>query len=139
MTILSGSSDPYIVMYTPDMKNKLWKSKTKKKTCNPSWQLEQYITQVPYTENLHVIIFDYDKFGKDEFMGAVKLQPSIIHLIQEEVESDIVSIIFDQVSGINPKSGTSHTVSGSFILTLSVNPPETKETKSKKVHAYTVE
>jgi Ca2+-dependent lipid-binding protein len=64
----SGSSDPY-VKFKYDNKT-VYKSNTVLKSLNPRWNEEfTFLIHDPLLK-LEVEVFDYDRFMRDDFMGA---------------------------------------------------------------------
>lgn len=85
---LSGTSDPYVrVTLLPDKKHRL-ETKIKRRTLNPRWNETFYFEGFPIqklnTRVLHLHVFDYDRFSRDDSIGEVFLplcQVSCIHKI----------------------------------------------------------
>ncbi|KAK2712296.1 hypothetical protein QYM36_011104 [Artemia franciscana] len=72
---LTGTSDPYVkVVLLPDKKHKL-ETKIKRRTLNPKWNETFYFEGFPIqklqTRVLHLHVFDYDRFSKDDSIGEV--------------------------------------------------------------------
>jgi len=71
---LNGKSDPYVVVSAgdEDVPSSIFKAKTpyKKSTLTPKW--DDQIFEVPYnkaTTEVQFDVFDYDRIGRDEFLG----------------------------------------------------------------------
>ncbi|XP_055313718.1 synaptotagmin-7 isoform X5 [Sitodiplosis mosellana] len=74
---LSGTSDPYVrVTLLPDKKHRL-ETKIKRRTLNPRWNETFYFEGFPIqklnTRVLHLHVFDYDRFSRDDSIGEVFL------------------------------------------------------------------
>lgn len=74
---LSGTSDPYVrVTLLPDKKNRL-ETKIKRRTLNPRWNETFYFEGFPIqklqSRVLHLHVFDYDRFSRDDSIGEVFL------------------------------------------------------------------
>lgn len=74
----SGSSDPYVVV---SMGTASIKSQVKDQTCFPVWN-ETLISEVElpdqYASDVHVLVYDYDKLTKDDFLGRFSVSRSEI-------------------------------------------------------------
>ncbi|XP_056638756.1 synaptotagmin-7 isoform X3 [Diorhabda sublineata] len=74
---LSGTSDPYVrVTLLPDKKHRL-ETKIKRRTLNPRWNETFYFEGFPIqklqSRILHLHVFDYDRFSRDDSIGEVFL------------------------------------------------------------------
>jgi len=74
---LSGTSDPYVrVTLLPDKKHRL-ETKIKRRTLNPRWNETFYFEGFPIQKLqnrvLHLHVFDYDRFSRDDSIGEVFL------------------------------------------------------------------
>ncbi|XP_047740521.1 synaptotagmin-7 isoform X2 [Hyalella azteca] len=74
---LSGTSDPYVrVMLLPDKKHKL-ETKIKRRTLHPKWHETFYFEEFPIqklnSRVLHLHVFDYDRFSRDDSIGEVHI------------------------------------------------------------------
>ncbi|KAK0180723.1 hypothetical protein PV327_003078 [Microctonus hyperodae] len=74
---LSGTSDPYVrVTLLPDKKHRL-ETKIKRRTLNPRWNETLYFEGFPIqklqSRVLHLHVFDYDRFSRDDSIGEMFL------------------------------------------------------------------
>ncbi|OAD52156.1 Synaptotagmin-7 [Eufriesea mexicana] len=74
---LSGTSDPYVrVALLPDKKRRL-ETKIKRRTLNPRWNETFYFEGFPIqklqSRVLHLHVFDYDRFSRDDSIGEMFL------------------------------------------------------------------
>ncbi|XP_078047851.1 synaptotagmin 7 isoform X8 [Augochlora pura] len=74
---LSGTSDPYVrVTLLPDKKHRL-ETKIKRRTLNPRWNETFYFEGFPIqklqSRVLHLHVFDYDRFSRDDSIGEIFL------------------------------------------------------------------
>lgn len=74
---LSGTSDPYVrVTLLPDKKHRL-DTKIKRRTLNPKWNETFYFEGFPIqklqSRVLHLHVFDYDRFSRDDSIGEMFL------------------------------------------------------------------
>ncbi|XP_037070879.1 synaptotagmin-7-like isoform X1 [Pollicipes pollicipes] len=74
---LSGTSDPYVkVTLLPDKKHKLL-TKIKRRTLHPRWNETFYFEGYPVhklqSRVLHLHIYDYDRFSRDDSIGEIHL------------------------------------------------------------------
>ncbi|XP_031330455.1 synaptotagmin-7 [Photinus pyralis] len=74
---LSGTSDPYVrVTLLPDKKHRL-ETKIKRRTLNPRWNETFYFEGFPIqklqSRVLHLHVFDYDRFSRDDSIGELFL------------------------------------------------------------------
>lgn len=71
----TGQSDPYCeahVWCPSDLScQHVWRSATKLKTLNPKWDESEKCHLTSREAMLHLITFDWDKFGSDDFLGEV--------------------------------------------------------------------
>ena len=69
----NGFSDPYCDLYVlcPSRESckHMWRSTTKFKTLNPKWDETQRVPLVTDGALLHLVCFDWDKVGTDDFLG----------------------------------------------------------------------
>lgn len=97
---LSGTSDPYVrVTLLPDKKHRL-ETKIKRRTLNPRWNETFYFEGFPIqklnTRVLHLHVFDYDRFSRDDSIGEVFLplcQVSWYAVLHENIRVVIIIII----------------------------------------------
>ncbi|KAL2712559.1 synaptotagmin-7 isoform X9 [Vespula squamosa] len=74
---LSGTSDPYVrVTLLPDKKHRL-QTNIKRRTLNPKWNETLYFEGFPIqklqSRILHLHVFDYDRFSRDDSIGEIFL------------------------------------------------------------------
>ncbi|XP_046636773.1 synaptotagmin-7-like isoform X3 [Daphnia pulicaria] len=74
---MGGTSDPYVrVTLLPDKKHRL-ETKIKRRTLNPRWNETFYFEGFPIqklqSRVLHLHVFDYDRFSRDDSIGEVFL------------------------------------------------------------------
>ncbi|XP_035713245.1 synaptotagmin-7 isoform X2 [Folsomia candida] len=74
---ISGTSDPYVrVTLLPDKKHRL-ETKIKRRTLNPKWNETLYFEGFPIqklqSRVLHLHVFDYDRFSRDDSIGEIFL------------------------------------------------------------------
>ncbi|XP_046979676.1 synaptotagmin-7-like [Schistocerca americana] len=74
---ITGTSDPYVrVTLLPDKKHRL-ETKIKRRTLNPRWNETFYFEGFPIqklqSRVLHLHVFDYDRFSRDDSIGEVFL------------------------------------------------------------------
>lgn len=74
---ISGTSDPYVrVTLLPDKKHRL-ETKVKRRTLNPRWNETFYFEGFPIQKLqgrvLHLHVFDWDRFSRDDSIGEVFL------------------------------------------------------------------
>ncbi|XP_015178475.1 PREDICTED: synaptotagmin-7 [Polistes dominula] len=74
---LSGTSDPYVrVTLLPDKKHRL-QTNIKRRTLNPKWNETLYFEGFPIqklqSRVLHLHVFDYDRFSRDDSIGEIFL------------------------------------------------------------------
>ncbi|XP_059352821.1 synaptotagmin-7-like isoform X2 [Daphnia carinata] len=72
---MGGTSDPYVrVTLLPDKKHRL-ETKIKRRTLNPRWNETFYFEGFPIqklqSRVLHLHVFDYDRFSRDDSIGEV--------------------------------------------------------------------
>ncbi|KAJ8975649.1 hypothetical protein NQ317_012987 [Molorchus minor] len=87
---LSGTSDPYVrVTLLPDKKHRL-ETKIKRRTLNPRWNETFYFEGFPIqklqSRVLHLHVFDYDRFSRDDSIGEVFLPLCQVKYFQSLVE-----------------------------------------------------
>ncbi|CAL4067347.1 unnamed protein product, partial [Meganyctiphanes norvegica] len=74
---MNGTSDPYVkVTLLPD-KGYMLKSKVKRSTLNPKWNesfyFEGFSMQKLQTRILHLHVYDYDRFSRDDSIGEIHI------------------------------------------------------------------
>eukprot|EP00327_Prymnesium_parvum_P045867 CAMPEP_0205866586 /NCGR_PEP_ID=MMETSP1083-20121108/8494_1 /ASSEMBLY_ACC=CAM_ASM_000430 /TAXON_ID=97485 /ORGANISM="Prymnesium parvum, Strain Texoma1" /LENGTH=462 /DNA_ID=CAMNT_0053228591 /DNA_START=161 /DNA_END=1549 /DNA_ORIENTATION=+ len=73
----NGQSDPYCEAYVwcpgDQSCSHVWRTSTKLKTLNPKWNESQTVHLTSMDAMLHLIAFDWDKFGADDFLGEVPI------------------------------------------------------------------
>ena len=72
---LNGLSDPYVrISLLPDTKHRL-ETKIKRRTLNPRWNetfyFEGFALSKLQTRVLHLHVFDYDRFSRDDSIGEI--------------------------------------------------------------------
>uniref|UniRef100_A0A671S6W2 Synaptotagmin Vb n=1 Tax=Sinocyclocheilus anshuiensis TaxID=1608454 RepID=A0A671S6W2_9TELE len=82
---IGGTSDPYVKVYLlPDKKKKFETTVQRKKLC-PVFN-ETFIFKVPYAElggkTLVLQVFDFDRFGKHDVIGQIKIPMNCVDLGQ---------------------------------------------------------
>ncbi|XP_018495410.2 synaptotagmin 1, partial [Galendromus occidentalis] len=82
---MSGTSDPYVKVYLLPDKKKKFETKVHRKSLNPVFN-ETFNFKVPYaeitTKTLVFAVFDFDRFGKHDQIGEVKIPMNSIDLAQ---------------------------------------------------------
>ncbi|GAB6023052.1 Synaptotagmin-7 [Chamberlinius hualienensis] len=86
---LSGTSDPYVrVTLLPDKKHRL-ETKIKRRTLHPRWNETFYFEGFPIqklqSRVLHLHVFDYDRFSRDDSIGEVYLPLCQVDLSEKPV------------------------------------------------------
>jgi len=97
---MSGTSDPYVKVYLMPDKKKKFETKVHRKTLNPVFN-ETFNFKVPYaeitTKTLVFAVFDFDRFGKHDQIGEVKIPMNTIDLAQTIEEwRDLTSVENDK-------------------------------------------
>jgi len=97
---LSGTSDPYVKVYLLPDKKKKFETKVHRKTLNPVFN-ETFNFKVPYaeitTKTLVFAVYDFDRFGKHDQIGEVKIPMNTIDLAQTIEEwRDLTSVDGDK-------------------------------------------
>ncbi|XP_066587956.1 synaptotagmin-7 isoform X2 [Prorops nasuta] len=86
---ITGTSDPYVrVTLLPDKKHRL-DTKIKRRTLNPKWNealfFEGFPIQKLQSRVLHLHVFDYDRFSRDDPIGEVFLPLCQVDLSRNKV------------------------------------------------------
>lgn len=86
---LSGTSDPYVrVTLLPDKKHRL-ETKIKRRTLRPRWNETFYFEGFPIqklqSRVLHLHVFDYDRFSRDDSIGEVHVPLCQVDLSEKPV------------------------------------------------------
>ena len=56
-----------------------WRTSTVKASCNPSWPDQpQELPLTSLSSLLHVVVFDYDGFSRDDYVGEVVLPLALL-------------------------------------------------------------
>ncbi|XP_057340867.1 synaptotagmin-4 isoform X6 [Microplitis mediator] len=92
---LSGTSDPYVrVTLLPDKKHRL-ETKIKRRTLNPRWNETLYFEGFPIqklqSRVLHLHVFDYDRFSRDDSIGEMFLP-----LCQVQIKTTFSSLMLSK-------------------------------------------
>uniref|UniRef100_A0A803MLH4 Uncharacterized protein n=1 Tax=Chenopodium quinoa TaxID=63459 RepID=A0A803MLH4_CHEQI len=67
---LLGTSDPYVKLRLSNVKRTLGKTSIKNRTLNPKWNEDfKLFVKDPETQVLELQVYDWDKFGGDDYMG----------------------------------------------------------------------
>lgn len=73
----NGQSDPYCEVHAWTMSDTscshVWRTATKLKTLDPKWGEGETMHFTGTEAMLHLIVFDWDKIGVDDFLGEVAL------------------------------------------------------------------
>jgi Ca2+-dependent lipid-binding protein len=73
----NGSSDPYCEahVWCPDDANcsHKWRTSTRLATLNPKWDEREVFTVTTTNAFIHLLCFDWDRVGKDDFLGEVPI------------------------------------------------------------------
>merc|ERR1712196_432167 len=82
----------------------VWRTATKLKTLNPKWEESETVQLTRKDAMLHLVAFDWDKVGSDDFLGEVPINlrdyaDGKRHLLQLEL------IQLDPASGSDPVTG----------------------------------
>ena len=115
--VLSGSSDPYILLV---LGFQMCKTTIKRTTLYPIWKETFTFNKLPNENILEVTLFDYDTITSDEVIGAKKINLNKLKI--NEVNDEWYT--FDPYKGITPK--------GKFRLILNLVqhiPPDYKKLK----------
>ncbi|XP_077591482.1 synaptotagmin Va isoform X2 [Stigmatopora nigra] len=82
---MGGTSDPYVKVYMLPDKKKKFETKVQRKNLCPVFN-ETFIFKVPYTElggqTLVLQVFDFDRFGKHDVIGEIKIPMNSVDLAQ---------------------------------------------------------
>ncbi|KAF7647518.1 hypothetical protein LDENG_00171180 [Lucifuga dentata] len=82
---MGGTSDPYVKVYMLPDKKKKYETKIQCKNLCPVFN-ETFIFKIPYTElggqTLVLQVFDFDRFGKHDLIGEIKIPMNTIDLVQ---------------------------------------------------------
>ncbi|XP_049599880.1 synaptotagmin Va isoform X2 [Syngnathus scovelli] len=82
---MGGTSDPYVKVYMLPDKKKKFETKVQRKNLCPVFN-ETFIFKIPYTElggqTLVLQVFDFDRFGKHDVIGEIKIPMNSIDLAQ---------------------------------------------------------
>ncbi|KAM9391987.1 synaptotagmin Va [Pholidichthys leucotaenia] len=82
---LGGTSDPYVKVYMLPDKKKKFETKVQRKNLCPVFN-ETFIFKIPYNElggqTLVLQVFDFDRFGKHDVIGEIKIPMNTIDLGQ---------------------------------------------------------
>ncbi|KAG5899658.1 hypothetical protein JTB14_036029 [Gonioctena quinquepunctata] len=92
---LSGTSDPYVrVTLLPDKKHRL-ETKIKRRTLNPRWNETFYFEGFPIqklqSRVLHLHVFDYDRFSRDDSIGEVFLPLCQVSHIHHNIKFPVIA------------------------------------------------
>ncbi|XP_062263551.1 synaptotagmin Va isoform X2 [Platichthys flesus] len=82
---MGGTSDPYVKVYMLPDKKKKFETKVQRKNLCPVFN-ETFSFKIPYTElggqTLVLQVFDFDRFGKHDNIGEIKIPMNSIDLAQ---------------------------------------------------------
>nr|XP_020441618.1 synaptotagmin-1-like [Monopterus albus] len=82
---MGGTSDPYVKVYMLPDKKKKFETKVQRKNLCPIFN-ETFTFKIPYTElgakTLVLQVFDFDRFGKHDVIGEIKIPMNTIDLGQ---------------------------------------------------------
>ncbi|XP_041634145.1 synaptotagmin Va [Cheilinus undulatus] len=82
---MGGTSDPYVKVYMLPDKKKKFETKVQRKNLCPVFN-ETFTFKIPYTElggqTLVLQVFDFDRFGKHDVIGEIKIPMNTIDLGQ---------------------------------------------------------
>ncbi|KAK7940203.1 hypothetical protein WMY93_003529 [Mugilogobius chulae] len=82
---MGGTSDPYVKVYMLPDKKKKFETKVQRKNLCPVFN-ETFTFKIPYTElggqTLVLQVFDFDRFGKHDLIGEIKIPMNTIDLGQ---------------------------------------------------------
>ncbi|KAM8844925.1 synaptotagmin Va isoform 1-T2 [Spinachia spinachia] len=82
---LGGTSDPYVKVYMLPDKKKKFETKVQRKNLSPVFN-ETFSFKIPYSElggqTLVLQVFDFDRFGKHDVIGEIKIPMNSIDLAQ---------------------------------------------------------
>ncbi|XP_063759924.1 synaptotagmin Va isoform X2 [Eleginops maclovinus] len=82
---LGGTSDPYVKVYMLPDKKKKFETKVQRKNLSPVFN-ETFTFKIPYSElggqTLVLQVFDFDRFGKHDVIGEIKIAMNSIDLAQ---------------------------------------------------------
>ncbi|XP_077354670.1 synaptotagmin Va isoform X1 [Festucalex cinctus] len=82
---MGGTSDPYVKVYMLPDKKKKFETKVQRKNLCPVFN-ETFIFKIPYNElggqTLVLQVFDFDRFGKHDVIGEIKIPMNTVDLAQ---------------------------------------------------------
>nr|XP_055037753.1 synaptotagmin Vb [Misgurnus anguillicaudatus]XP_055037754.1 synaptotagmin Vb [Misgurnus anguillicaudatus] len=82
---IGGTSDPYVKVYLLPDKKKKFETKVQRKNLCPVFN-ETFIFKIPYAElggkTLVLQVFDFDRFGKHDVIGQIKIPMNSVDLAQ---------------------------------------------------------
>ncbi|XP_077415443.1 synaptotagmin Va isoform X1 [Vanacampus margaritifer] len=82
---MGGTSDPYVKVYMLPDKKKKFETKVQRKNLCPVFN-ETFIFKIPYSElggqTLVLQVFDFDRFGKHDVIGEIKIPMNTVDLGQ---------------------------------------------------------
>uniref|UniRef100_A0A3B4TUK1 Synaptotagmin Va n=1 Tax=Seriola dumerili TaxID=41447 RepID=A0A3B4TUK1_SERDU len=82
---MGGTSDPYVKVYMLPDKKKKFETKVQRKNLSPVFN-ETFTFKIPYSElggqTLVLQVFDFDRFGKHDVIGEIKIAMNSIDLGQ---------------------------------------------------------
>ncbi|XP_075888595.1 synaptotagmin Va isoform X2 [Nelusetta ayraudi] len=82
---MGGTSDPYVKVYMLPDKKKKFETKVQRKNLCPVFN-ETFMFKIPYSElggqTLVLQVFDFDRFGKHDLIGEIKIPMNSIDLAQ---------------------------------------------------------
>ncbi|XP_060882837.1 synaptotagmin Va isoform X2 [Labrus mixtus] len=82
---IGGTSDPYVKVYMLPDKKKKFETKVQRKNLCPVFN-ETFTFKIPYSDlggqTLVLQVFDFDRFGKHDVIGEIKIQMNTIDLAQ---------------------------------------------------------
>ncbi|XP_056594503.1 synaptotagmin Vb [Triplophysa dalaica] len=82
---IGGTSDPYVKVYLLPDKKKKFETKVQRKNLCPVFN-ETFIFKIPYAElggkTLVLQVFDFDRFGKHDVIGQIKIPVNSVDLAQ---------------------------------------------------------
>ena len=108
----TGFSDPYCDLFVlcPNRKEckHMWRSATKMQTLDPNWNESQRVPMLNTEALLHLVCFDWDKVGTDDFLGEC-----LVDLSQySDGETHQLTLMLDQYSS----DSTSEEVKGYIVV-----------------------
>ncbi|XP_053194528.1 synaptotagmin Va [Scomber japonicus] len=82
---IGGTSDPYVKVYMLPDKKKKFETKVQRKNLSPVFN-ETFTFKIPYSDlggqTLVMAVFDFDRFGKHDVIGEIKIAMNTIDLGQ---------------------------------------------------------